>query len=376
MKQLYVGTIKCISAALSLCFLAACSGCDFPFIYTASALVEPPETLSVCSWNMQTFFDAQEAGTEYWDFSVSSGWSEQKYTRRLQKLSDISSVFPAGGPDILALIEIENESVLRTLASGPFKRFSFTDSVCAAAPGAALSVGLLSRYPIIESRTHSLRYASVQIPRPVLEVRIDIGGRDVLIFVCHFKSKLGNAEEGRLLRRAASSAIATRMRVLQEAEPSLDILVLGDLNENEDEFTRNGGQYIHALMPDTEAAAALVAYEAEENPSITALEFFVLSQEQPPCSKQFPNSCVLYSPWYASTYAGSYVYKDQWERIDHLLLSPALFDASGWEFLHFSVIDDARLLNSNGYPASYNPRTEYGVSDHLPLWIDLAYGDS
>jgi hypothetical protein len=46
-------------------------------------------------------------------------------------------------------------------------------------------------------------------------------------------------------------------------------------------------------------------------------------------------------------------------------------DGAGWDFDSCTVIDVEPFINAYGYPASYNPKTGNGLSDHAPLFLTL-----
>jgi hypothetical protein len=136
---------------------------------------------------------------------------------------------------------------------------------------------------------------------------------------------------------------------------------MGDLNENHDEFYRQKGTILSALLPDDPAAAELRG--AGDN-------CLVLSGEKPPKAR-YLDSPALYSPWDRELEGGSFYYKSNWETIDHFLLTGALFDGTGWDFETCRVINQPPFVNSAGHPDVYTPRTGRGLSDHLPLVLFL-----
>jgi hypothetical protein len=73
---------------------------------------------------------------------------------------------------------------------------------------------------------------------------------------------------------------------------------------------------------------------------------------------------------------GSYYYRDEWETIDHFLLSSGFFDGLGWEFGECEVVNTPPFTNARGYPNAYTPRTGAGLSDHLPLMLSLRFAGS
>jgi len=98
------------------------------------------------------------------------------------------------------------------------------------------------------------------------------------------------------------------------------------------------------------------------------------STEKPPRGSYFPDDIpALYSPWNDELNKGSYYYKNDWETIDHFLLSDTLFTGSGWDYESSLVVNHAPFSSMNDIPASYLPRNGRGLSDHFPLLLSLRY---
>jgi hypothetical protein len=204
----------------------------------------------------------------------------------------------------------------------------------------------------------------------MLEVWLEPAGQPLILFICHWKSKLGGDKNTESLRRASARVINRRMEEIRRDHPEAPVVILGDLNENHDEFYRQGGAYVSALLPDDPLAAGL----AGEIPAGSKArdDFLIISGEKPPRAEYFPpGSRAFYSPWGIELSPGSYNYQNTWETIDHLLLSDTLFDRSGWDFDSCQAAAQEPFLNTKGYPNAYNPRTGFGLSDHLPLTLIL-----
>jgi hypothetical protein len=203
-----------------------------------------------------------------------------------------------------------------------------------------------------------------------VELWLEPAGRPLVLFICHWKSKLGGDKKTESLRRASAWIINRRMEEIQRDNPGVPVIIMGDLNENHDEFYRQKGAYLSALLPDDPAAAEF----AGKIPAGARVydDFLILSSEKPPRTDHFPpGTRAFYSPWDIELSPGSYYYQNDWETIDHLLLSEALFDHSGWDFDSCRTAAQEPFLNSQGYPNAYNPRTGFGLSDHLPLKLIL-----
>lgn len=351
-------------------------------------------SLSLASWNVQALFDGVDEGVEYDEYRAASGWNEEKYKSRLTLISDAATGVYENGPDVLALIEVENSLVLDALANDGLKKSKYYYKFFAGHPGYSLGVGVLSRYKITKQAVHSLNNKGRILPRPIAEVWIEAGSKPIALFICHWKSKLGGEEGTEELRREAASVVLRRYREIQSEYPGAPVLVLGDLNENYDEFYRRGAEAVCALMPDDPDAAREAGFLYEEQEEDDASEdaegggalknnsgvvfvkespkdFLIVSSEKPPRSRYFPYSeAVFYSPWSEELENGSYFYGG-WETIDHFLLSPGFWSSGEWNFESAAVLNVEPFVNSKGEPASYNPRSGAGLSDHLPLLLLL-----
>jgi endonuclease/exonuclease/phosphatase family metal-dependent hydrolase len=350
---------------------AALTGCSI------EKPAESADTVVIASWNAQALFDGKDSGKEYAEYRASSGWTEEKYRARVTGIagavktleSDNSGTAAGKTPDIIALIEIENEKVMEDIAAAANYHWTFF----AASPGAALGLGLISRFPILNTKTHSAHFDGTEAPRPVAEIWVDAEDKTLVLMVCHWKSKLGGDRETEPARKAEAAIIARRLLEIQAADAGIPVIVMGDLNENADEFSRTG--YACALMPDSEEAAECIR-EAGGSARPGFQDFLVLSGNRPPRTDYLDGinaAAVLYSPWTEETGSGSYYYNERWETIDHFLFNGAAFDENGWDFAEFRVAEDYPFSGENGFPNAYVPWTGNGLSDHLPLlaWLNL-----
>ncbi|MCL2608383.1 MAG: endonuclease/exonuclease/phosphatase family protein [Treponema sp.] len=365
--------------ALLLVLIAALAGCGGQ---GEGKSAETEETsLTIMSWNLQLLFDGTEDGTEYAEFRESAGWNREKYMARLNAIAGALAELDSP-PDVIAMQEIESARVVADLASA-LPNLGYNWAYFAGKPGMALGIGLISRFPVERAVSHSAFIEGDLIPRPVLEVEVRVreaGGEgraeesgSVLLFVCHWKSKLGGEDKTESTRMASARVILRRIRELAELRPELPVIVVGDLNINHDEFLKGGGLAMKSLVPDSRAAAELaLAYRPAGIPRSGQRDFIVISHEKPPAARHFPAGTVaLYSPWTVEKSGGSYFFRNSWETIDHFLLSPRFFGPAGWEFVDSRVLDVRPFVDQAGKPNAYNPRTGRGLSDHLPIMLVL-----
>jgi endonuclease/exonuclease/phosphatase family metal-dependent hydrolase len=344
------------------------------------------DTLSIAVWNLQAFFDGTETGLEYDEYLEDAGWSAEKYQARLTALGRAVDAIADTAPPILALVEVENAGVLQTLAETTLAGHGYTWAFFAAHPGGSLGVGILSRYPLFNTRLHSVSSDAGVIPRPVLEAWIRVRDSSIVLFVCHWKSKLGSEDATEALRRSAARVLLRRMREIEAETPGTPVIIMGDLNENHDEFYRRAGTVVSALLPDDPKAAELAGFRNEADLADegapaqyrgSQTDYLVLSRQKPPSSRYFSREAVvLYSPWGSEMEKGSYSYRNGWETIDHFLLNGPFFDKQDWEFAACEVLHREPFITAAGSPNSYNPRTGYGLSDHLPLLLTLKFAEA
>jgi endonuclease/exonuclease/phosphatase family metal-dependent hydrolase len=340
---------------LTVFLLSGCAGCLIP----GEEEISSP-SLTLLTWNVHNLFDGEDNGYEYDEFLQSSGWSTEKYLGRINTISDaIGRINPM--PDIILLQEIESLRILEDLALSMENGYLW--SHFAINPGAAIGVGIISRYPLKDIKAHSITMENDTSPRPVLETRIQVK-KEFVIFTCHWKSKIGGDEITEGTRRASARVILRRIRELWEEEPDLGIIIAGDLNLNHDEFYRQNSSRICALLPD-DPYCALLSEGVQK-------DFIVISRNKPPEPVHFPQETIcFFSPWIRELENGTYFYRNNWETIDHFLLSTHFFNNTGWVYEKTEVLDYPPFANTSGKPVPYNPRTGFGLSDHLPLLLTL-----
>jgi endonuclease/exonuclease/phosphatase family metal-dependent hydrolase len=364
MKQPLIGAIGAM-------LLFSCGSCHIIGLED-TAEEDEKDRLRILTWNVQAVFDGKDNGAEYEEYTELSGWTPEKYAGRINSIARAITQIETGAPDILALEEIENAQVLEDLARVLAKsgyRYTFFASL----PGASLGIGVLSRKPFTRTLLHSFAGDGAVTPRPVAEVWIRPGNEDLALLVCHWKSKVEGDEVTEALRRSSARVLLRRLREIERVTPCTPVLIMGDLNENHDEYYRQAGAYLCALLPDDPRAAELTGLYGEAgNVPETQRDFLVLTGNKPPLAEYFmPGTLALYSPWRQELKDGSYFYKNQWETIDHFLINEALFDKLGWEFFGCQVLNGEPFMNPKGYPDTYIPRTGAGLSDHLPLLLTV-----
>jgi len=322
----------------------------------------------IASYNVENLFDDRWEGREYPEYSAEQ-WSRELYYRKLSALARAVKAVSARGPDILCLQEVESELAARDLRDRHLRGLGYRYLVFVPQEQVATNVACLSRIPIVSTRVHTAgSFAGVPL-RHILEMQLEYEGSVLYLFNNHWKSKTGGVEQTATARRQAAEVLTARLRGILRSSPEADLLVLGDLNENLDEYEQAEGRYRTATAPDTVLENRIVSDE------INAL-FITPNPERAGLRGE---GVVLYEPWYElpPEQRGSSVYQGRWQTPDRIMLSPGLFDGEGFVYYpgSFEVVRAGFLVDpKSGFPRRWSHgrgSADQGTSDHLPVLVTI-----
>ena len=199
-------------------------------------------TLTILCWNVQNLFDGVNNGTEYREFIPGARWNVEDFHRHLIQLTRVIEEAYPGGPDILLLQEVENLNVLEEWNSRYLKNFEYRTVLATPKGDRAITTGILSRFPIIDFRSHGYDQGDYHLGRPIAEVLAAHPRGNLRLFNNHWKSKSGGVEETEPIRRAAAAAVNHRLEELHRAASEVPFVLAGDFNEELEEFLRRGSE--------------------------------------------------------------------------------------------------------------------------------------
>lgn len=268
--------------------------------------LRPDRGITVVSYNVQNLFDGVSQGTEYPTFDPEEGsYGPEDYRLRLKTFGTLlSGAFPEA-PSVLVLQEVENRRVVEDLLDSAGWSHVYEDLLFDPAPVGSVGVAVATRLPVAEVRSHRSVYHG-RADRTILEVHFG----EIVLFANHWKSRRPSREITEPRRRLAAAVVGFR---LSKTDADL-FLVVGDLNT-----------------------------ETPDLPGLT-------------------------QPWDSSGHPGSYAYRGDWERLDHILYRAAAPEGrpAAYRLEHFDVVTAPEALTPQGYPKRWIPG-HGGVSDHLPV---------
>jgi endonuclease/exonuclease/phosphatase family metal-dependent hydrolase len=364
----------------------------------------------IVSWNVQNLFDGSDDGGEYCEYRAEAGWDRGDYWGRLEKidavvhgLSEVRRL-----PDLLVFQEMESPAIGADLARDFFRRHRY---VCSGEPGnTTTQVVVLSRRRPDVINAHCVTDVALtpdgavrrgRRSRDTVELRFE--SRGLRVFAAHWKSQSGGeaATEPRRIREAAlvydtiawrrserSSADAhdCERRCADAVSRTFEaVLLVGDLNEDLDEYRSHGRAWPTALMPLEEVRQAVERHGArpagirfvpagagpraagERHPATDAVAERARAHDD--VAGLAADGIVFRTLWTAEREAvmpGTYAYRGEWERLDHCFLAaPAEYSGE----VRIGVWE--RLLDDDGTPMRFQARTGRGYSDHLPILVTI-----
>ncbi len=248
---------------------------------------------------------------------------------------------------MVLLQEIEKPEILDDLVSGYLYGRGYHYRAGTSTGTSAIELGVITRFPITQVLLHEGQFLDHVSPRPTMEVVLDTPWGHIHVFNAHWKSKIGGAEETEPARRACAEALASRIADIRMEHEDVYIIAGGDFNTTPFET----GLYDLALLQWDEDVREGSLYITADGSMVDA------------------SKGVLYSPWLQEgglNRPGTYVYRGEWEAIDHLLFCNNFFTGKSPDFQQAFVIEEG-LLDEWGSPAGWNLNSREGYSDHLPL---------
>lgn len=180
------------------------------------------------------------------ELQINEQWISESQTERLRRdmqkeIMQLSDGDPAPQPwqlpDLVALCEVENDSVLHDLTKRSLLRNARYEYVMTNSPDErGIDVALLySPHSFRLINTHSVGVRPVRGMRPTRDILYASGvvasGDTLHVVVAHLPSRRGGERHSRPFRMAAASRVATVVDSIYKTSPSAQIIVAGDFND-------------------------------------------------------------------------------------------------------------------------------------------------
>lgn len=308
----------------------------------------------VMEYNCENLFDTiHDYGKEDVAFTPDGeyAWGTHRYWKKQGDLSRV--ILEAGGlqpVDLVGLCEVENDSVIthlirRTRLAALDYEYVMTDS----RDVRGIDVALLYQpytFRLVEKNIFRVSH-NPEKERPTRDILLCSGvvptGDTLDVMVVHFPSRRGGASLTEDYRCRAAKVVCHVADSLQQVRHNPAILVMGDCN---DEPRDRSLRTIESAGFRNLSAEAKAEGNSENKKKLRTIQ-------------------------------GTYYYKKEWSRIDNILLSRDAVKRSGASGAFIFAPDYLLEPDSDGFPMPFRiyrgSGYHGGVSDHLPLVLDLWY---
>lgn len=279
--------------------------------------------------------DEGKQDTEYLP-DATRHWTRKRYWRKLNNIAqELLSCSDEGIPDLIALCEVENDSVMRDLTKRSLLRNAGYEYLMTSSPDQrGIDVALLySPFSFAPVRTYPIRVEPLKGMRATRDILYVCGetvsGDTLHVFVVHQPSRFGGEKYSRPFRRVVADRLCHSVDSIYAVSPNAKILIAGDFNDD-----ANG----YSLKQYNQHGLINITKDAKGDNGVK----------------------------------GTYRYKGEWESIDHILASPYIYNNVESAFIHSPLF----LLEEEQQYGGYRPRRTYNgmryqpaYSDHLPLVV-------
>lgn len=369
MKKLFT-FLSIVPSTILLLQLGACTSKSVKTSGSPALTAKSPDEISIMTFNVENLFDTVHDKNRE-DFAylplsqkntveVQNGcnqlsgfykrecfeldWNEGIVEKKMKNIAEvIQSVEEKRGPDVLILVEVENENVLSIFNKKHLQNSGYVTQVLIEGPDTrGIDLAVLSRFPIQgKAQLHKIPYKAekpqdqewMNKSRGVLEVPLKLpDGNKLTVFAAHFPSQ----RNPRYWRTQSVAFMKTKLEQMKN-----EMVVLGgDLNISQDEEDATG-------------------FFSKDFSSVGSVSHLVGCHH---CD-------------------GSHEYRSTWSFLDALVFSQALGkNGTGPYKLVPESIDVVKFVPNHIYkgrsPRRFDEKTGEGVSDHFPIYARIKKRDA
>lgn len=358
-KQIVFNLILCKFASVKIQGMNKIKyGLLFVMILSVS-LLPAQEVMRVMCYNVENFFDCDDDPKKNDEEFLPDSPKAWTYSRYKEKQSNISKVIVSLGgwnaPAIVGLVEVESRKALTDLTLySELKNLKYKFIHHESPDARGIDVALLYQPNLFKPFNNKpLRINFPEAPRSKTRDVLLVSGRvptgDTLhVFVCHFPSRIGGADETADKRNYVAGVIRAQVDSLYRISKQPNIIIMGDMNDYPD----------NASMKD------------------------VLKAQKPGAPYSDKNLYNLMFPLQQKG-IGSHKYRGEWGMLDQIVVSgnlmqedskihtlkneAAVFDAD------FLMTEDEKYMGKMPLRTYAGPKYLGGFADHLPVYFDLNY---
>lgn len=316
-------------------------------------------TFRIASYNVENLFDCRHDSLKNDYEFLPDAVRHWNYTKYKKKLDNIARVITAIGgwtpPALVALCEVENDSVMRDLTRySALREADYRYVMTQSTDERGIDVALIYQRNLFKL----ISYQSLSVGKPqknsrptrdILHVSGLILSKDTLdVFVAHFPSRSGGARESEPYRILAAQRLKEASDSISRIRNRAQIIILGDFND----------------YPNNKSVQQILKAEAPPSvsDSLHNQSLYHLLARKADTQKNF----------------GSYKFQGEWGLLDHIIVSgtllqkgsPLYTDEANADIFRppFLLTEDKKHGGKQPFRTYYGMKYQAGYSDHLPVW--------
>ncbi|MBN2570910.1 MAG: hypothetical protein JXA68_02170 [Ignavibacteriales bacterium] len=322
-------------------------------VWITSFIYSQETSIYVASWNLENLFDNIDNPDKEDEEFLSDGkkeWTDERIALKMENLSKVIEYMNLNnGPDLLGVIEVENVEILQKLNDNYLNEFNFEITYADAPDMRGIDVGLLynaDKFVLVEKEELFVNLND-RPTRDVLLAKLLFVDDTFYVFINHWPSRSGGQAESEPKRILAASVVKNKVNDILLDNPDAKIIVMGDFND--------------------------------EPTNISLLD--TLQANFYNCEQEISDSTVLFnlSSRLFSDSLGTYMYKQQWNMLDQIIVSKQLLVGEKFQYIcdSFEIIKPDFMVTKSGkwegapYPSYGSGKFLGGYSDHFPVGIKI-----
>ena len=301
------------------------------------------QSFTLVELNCENLFDCKHDSLKQdfeWTPASVRHWTPSRYWRKINRIGQtILSCQEDGIPDLVALVEVENDSCLfdlthRSLLRNAGYQYLMTESPDVRGIDVALLYQPFTFRPLCYEMFRITPLEGMRPTRDILYVKGETLYNDTLhVFVVHAPSRYGGEKATRPNRQLVIDRLVQAIDSIRQKSPMAKVLVAGDFNDGADSPVL-ASLMAHAMVNVTDAATGTHGAK------------------------------------------GTYRYQGEWGSIDHVFVSPVLLDHIERAYINdlpFLLEEDKKYGGVKPLRTYNGMRYQSGFSDHLPLVVRLRF---
>jgi hypothetical protein len=351
-------------------------------------------TIRFTWWNLQNFFDTDDDPiSKDFKYTKEKGWTDEVFEA---KKANLATALRAGhhgtGPELLAVAEIEKDSLLEDLVQGlgnPSLKVVEDREGTADLRGIDVAMAYDERKLLVKTKASHLvhlRYRTRDILEVVFEVRDT--GEELVVISSHWPSRGLGKYRSEPFRIAVAEHIAYLVQDHVKVEPleyeklrnqntllpvkekwRKKVMVVGDFNDNPSD--RSVVDHLRASNDLDRVVGKTNDIDAfeKETARYRAADVFLFNATW----KFLPQQNV--GTYFLDRLETGERYVNRYQILDQLVASRGLLTGNGLslDLPSVEIFRDSLVATASGRPRPFANRTKRGTSDHLPLTAVLRY---